>query len=280
MLGGATGLAVGMTLAVAGIVLAPQGGGAEVTTTTTVPDAATTKVWWHDPNETIVGTAAIVLESIDVQRDQAVLEYRVEPITSTAVFFAQFFLDEDYPRIAPESWVLETTNGDYRSSSDRIDSTRVRFDVDVGFSPDSVTGVRLERYRSGLPASFEVDLPLQVGAGAQLDDEVSVTIDLVSAQRSSVAVGVGIVRPTDSFLVTPGRFPGDPTTAGTFLVRALDPGWDLPTGRTPGPDTPDAWQLRWPDPTQPEWIRLQITGTRWLTVDADIPLDIRGMSRG
>jgi hypothetical protein len=262
------GFVVGGLLAAGGVALAPRGGGAAATTTTSVPDAATSKVWWHDPNETIVGTAAVVLERIAVDRDQAVLTYRVVPIGSTRR--NPFLTDQGHPPIAPEEWALVTTAGTFRGSSVSVHSERVAFDVGPGFSTASVTGVRIERHRVRVPYDFDLSLPPTRDAAGQIDDDTTVRVVSILAQRTNVLVGVGVQRPTDSFI------------AGErgYVVRGIGPRWGPPSGRTTSADTPDAWQLLFDGTELPDPLLLRVSGTRWVVRDETISFDIGGLRHG
>ena len=93
------------------------------TTTTTTP-IESTGPWWHDPHETLVGPAALILEALAVENGEALLTYRVEQITTNTSGFVME--SEAIPPAAPQDWELVTPSGVHAGSSTRASARQVR----------------------------------------------------------------------------------------------------------------------------------------------------------
>lgn len=258
------GIVVGGSLAAVGLALAPSGGssGSGDTTTTTPATAAST--WWHDPYETLVGTSALIVESLVVLEGEAIVTYRLEPITSGRI--GAYLVDAEHPPIAPERWALDTTRGRFESASPSQVAQQVRFDVPADLVTGDVTGLVLEQYRVGLPYVYEVELPLTNGATAELDEGTTVGIVSVLPQRNNVQIGVGVIARSDSF------------STDIFTIRGVGPQWEQPSFRTPSPPYNTARQLTLDEPTPPERVRLRVVGERWEIRTESVTINLGGIT--
>jgi hypothetical protein len=262
------GLVIGAAASFAGVALAPDGVTATTAATTTTA-AGTTSASWYASHETVVGSAVVILDGLTTEDTQAVLRYRV--LTLAPAPSGLIVLDDQGngpgAGVAPEQWILETTDGEYPGASSRAESTEVRFDVDDSFSLGKVTGVRITRFRMRVPYGYDVSLANVPGAAFAVDDGYGVTVDNLLAQSTSVIVDFGLSHPADLF-----------TSADPDPVRVigLGPRWASarPRGGSGGSE------LTRDGPDVPDSLRLRIVSAYWVTFDRVIDLDIGALSLG
>ena len=283
LLGVLAGLVSGAGLALAGILLAPDGAAEPVPTTTTLAAPPAGGPWWYDPNETVIGPGAIVLEGLRVDGDQALLLYRVEPISPAARGFGFGF---STPIVAPHEWTIETPRGLYPGRTRLTPSTQggfvqeeqqvrifeARFEVDEDFSVDEVTGITVDRYWMRIPYVYEIDMPATAGTSVRLDEDLEITIRRIGVQRDNVLVSFTVDHETEPFVSSQSPH---------FSIEGRGPGWRdrgsqfffggsfvfRPTATWEGIDLPDP-------------IPLRVTSGYWVSYDGPIALDTGGLRSG
>ena len=262
------GLVLGAGLALAGVTLAPDTAATIDSTTTVAASGERVGPTWHDEHETVVGSSVIVLESLTVDDAEVLLVYEVLTIAPRAGGIV--ILDETGAGpgvgVTPETWVIETADGEYEASGRNTDVHEVRFEVDDQFTLSDVTGIRLTRYRMRMPYSYTVEVPPETGHVITIDDGYTISVDSVIPQTTSLVLHLGLEHPHDLFLSS------DPDPV---RVTGVGPEWLSATPRLPsgvaltreGPDVPDPLLLR-------------VSSTYWITLDRPIDMNIGGLGLG
>lgn len=188
-----------------------------VTTTIAAPSAPTYQV---DPDETMIGSTAMVPTSLQVSGARVAIEYDlvlrapyggVDGLNTFIPGSGLTLVDvSELNHVWPTLWEIETTDGVFEGGAANPTVRVARFDVDEGFSPGEVIEVRIIEARtpvfSNVPFTLSNDSPRsQVAAG------VAVELLGISDQGASTIVQVEI----DA---------DDPMLASAF-VRGDGPGW-------------------------------------------------------
>jgi len=263
----APGLLLGAGLALTGVMIAPRALAPAVTTTTTTRPVRATAPWYHT-HETVIGSSVIVLDGLTVQDGTATLRYQVLTIAPRPSGIV--ILDQDGegpgPGVAPEGWVIETTDGEYRGTSRNTAAREVRFELDERFMLDKVTGIRITSYGMRVPYGYDLGLPSVVGTTIDLDDGYTLSIDRVVAQSTSVVFHLGFVKPVDEFTST------DPNPVS---VNGVGPEWTFANAMAFGGTALTRQGSEVPDP-----LMLRVRSAYWVLFDRTVPLDIGGLSLG
>ena len=142
----------------------------ETAQTTTTTSTTTIPVPHHvDPDEYIVGPAALVPVSFSHDGGEAALEYELhglapigglEPIASITGFglLTEVAAAEVDP-VYPATWTLTTADGDVPGATANPRSRVARFSVPDDFNPASIEGLRLDTYMVRVPVDQPVQLP-------------------------------------------------------------------------------------------------------------------------
>jgi hypothetical protein len=257
---GAGSMLLGVALADDGATRAP--GLASTTTTLTAPTAADGP-WWHDPHETLVGPAAVVLDTLTVDGDEALLTYRVEQITTASHGFV--LESEDIPPSAPQDWELVTPSGVYPGSSTRASARQVRFPINDAFALEAVSAIRVTRHWLRIPYQYDVEIEASVGAAAPLDEGVVLSVDAVLEQAETALLHIDVTHPASAFGATDGA---------DLWVLGSGPVWGPTHAKVGG-----GYSLTYFAPTLPRVVSLSIWASRWMPFDAVTDLDIGGLKR-
>jgi len=261
------GLIAGAALAFAGIALGPDQSPSADTTTTTVDETASTTPPWYRQHETLVGTSAILPDALTVEGGEAVLHYQVLTIAPrpTGIIVVDENGNGPGAGVGPESWVIETTDGEYPGESRNSDVHEARFEVDDRFDVNKVTGIRITRYRMRVPYGYDVELLPQTGAMVTLDDGYSMSIATLLPQSVSFIVHLDMEHPMDLFSTDPNP----------VRVNGAGPEWTTATPRLSG-----GVQLVREGPEVPDPLVLRISSAYWVTFDRTINVDIGGLNLG
>ncbi len=266
------GLAAGAALALFGTSLAgdgaaPQPGGTiPATTTTAAAIAPGDVVYWHAPGEIVLGPTVLVPRTFAITGGEATLAYDLVDI-APASFGINTFRDPDVPVAAPELWTLVTTSGPVPGRTAATRARTARFQLPSDFDPETVLGVRLDRYRVRLPLIHEIQLAVNDTSEVVLDEETSVALRFLLPQAHNTIVQFTITHPFDGFDTSSDGF------AGNFRyepqVRGVGPGWS-----NVGP-TETGIQLTYTGDELPDPMPLRITTHNWVKSPADHVIDLR-----
>lgn len=258
------GLLVGAGLALGGIALAPDGSTIPDITTTTAPAAGRAAPWYRH-HETIVGTSAILLDGITIEDGEAVLRYQVLTIAPKASGLE--IVDESGGGhgvgVAPEAWVLETSDGIYEGTSRNTEVHEARFAVDDRFLLSKVTALRITRFRMRVPYGYDVTIPTETGEVVTLDDGYTLSIDTILPQATSFIVHIGLEHPSDSFIAG----------SDVMVVTGIGPEWLTATQRQFG-----GVQLVREGPEVPDPLEVRVSTAYWVVFDRPVELDIGGLN--
>ena len=260
------GLLVGAGLAFTGIVVAPDGATATETTTTTEAVANRSTPPWYHPRETVVGSAAVVLDGLTVEDGEAVLRYRTFTLAPKPAGIV--VLDENGndagPGVVPEDWVIVTAAGDYPGTSRNTNVHEAHFTVDDQFSLGKVTGIRITRYRMRVPYGYDVEMSPTVGATITLDDALFMSVETVIAQSTSVIFHLAISRQPELFTSSDSNRLG---------IRGVGPEWTVSNSLVSG----SGLSLTRQGPDIPDPLVLRVSSSYWLAFDRTVDLDIGGL---
>ncbi|HLE39357.1 MAG TPA: hypothetical protein VJA44_06865 [Acidimicrobiia bacterium] len=258
----AVGLLTGAALAATGIVLAPNSPPEpDIAATTTVP--AVPQSWWVDPHETIVASSAVVPGELSLEDGEVVFRYDLVSIGPMMRGFV--FEDDHLIGVAPETWTLLTTDGEYPGTTSTITSFEARFPVEDGFLLESVTGIRLDGYRLRIPYTYHLEMPPTEGAQVELGDDRTLALVTLLPQATSVVVQLRFSQPDDPFS----------THSTDMTVTGVGAEWLRTTNLQIsgselfriGPDVPDPLVLR-------------VHSIYWIPYQAAIDIDLGGIDRG
>jgi hypothetical protein len=246
----------------------PQPGTAAPTTTvvtTTVP------VSYHvDPNERIVGPAALVPVSFSHSGSEAAFEYELhglapvaglEPIVTITGFGVVTEVDAiDVDPVYPATWTLTTADGEVEGTTANPRSRVARFPVADDFNPNTVEGLRLDTYMVRVPVDQPVRLP-RVGQ-VEVVPEVRMSVIQVVEQGGQTIVQVEVS--------------ADPSAnADEVTVEGDGPGWLSAVRETEGRPR---WNLRYDGVGLGDEIPLRLRGSVWMEFADPVDLDVRELS--
>ena len=216
------------------------------------------------PGETVIGPAVVIAKDLRLDGNQVVLEFELESLApvgdaATITDFLSFQATESIPpqdlaTVYLDGWVLETTAGDIPGTSANPAARTARFEVDSGFSLDTITSVRLASYALLVPIRSE--FVLDVGSDTAIVAP-GITARLLAVTEQAVTiVQVEVISERD--------FNYDNIT-----VLGAGPGWKSAVREAEGRPR---WNLTYESPTAPSPIPLEIAGSVWVSLDTDTPV--------
>lgn len=207
--------------------------------------------FYVDPDETALGTAVLVAESVSGGNGRIAVRYALHPITP---------VDPALPGDAvaaafPNGWALETTSGTSEGSVSFPNSRSVEFEVPAEATSDDVTALRVTSLMLPLP----IDEPFALGAdGGSVALAPGVRADLhrVLVQGEQTLVQVALS--------------GDPAFQTAELgVTGDGVGWLSAVSEAEGRPR---WTLRYDGSDLPDPIPLRARGIVWVALAVDIPV--------
>lgn len=241
--------------------------------TTTVPSdggaAGAAPAFQVDPTETMISSSALVPTSLQLSGTRLSIEYdlvtraphdRVDGVTTfiPGSGFTDVAVSE-LTHVWPTIWELETTDGVVEGGPVNANVTVARFDVDEGFSPADIVGVRIVEART--PISSTVPFTLSAAEpSAEVVPGITVELLGVSDQGSSTIVQLGIDAE-------------DPSVASAF-VRGHGPGWRSAVLEAEGRPRVN---LTYVDGELPDPIPLVAFIEEWVRVVGEFPVSLDGV---
>jgi hypothetical protein len=225
-----------------------------VPTTTTRPAPV-----WFEPQEIVLGPAAIVPESLRVLHSGVELAYRLEPITPAS----RGPEDAVETAVFPDWWTLLTDEGPIAGRS--MPWTReVLFEVPAGFTADRIRGVRLDSSWLLAPIRVPFRPGLEDRTRHEIAPGVTAEVALVQDQAGGALVVVDLAA-------------ADPFVADDLAVQGTGAGW---RPSTPNVSGTTRWSLLYLRGDLPDPIPMEITGAAWMPRTHSIPLDLGAILDG
>lgn len=262
-------LAAFLVAAAIGFLLGNRGATASTTPATSVPAASPTEspqATFVQFGETVIGPAVVIATDLRLEGEQVTLDFEVEslaPVGDAASVsrLLGFQGIEDIPpeelnTVYPDNWELVTPNGSITGSVANPTARTARFDVGPDFSLNSVIEVRLASYALLVPidSSFTLDLD---NDSAVVAPGISVRLLAVTEQALTIVQVEALSE--RSFNYQNLRISGD------------GPHWKSAVREAEGRPR---WNLTYDSPTAPSPIRLRISGSVWVSIEADAPIEI------
>ena len=251
------------------LVSSNSGSNETVATSTLIP--ATTEpptAYFIRADETVIGPAAVVITDLQLEGEQAVLEFELERLApvgdaASVTQLLSFQSVEEVPAAELETvflddWTLSTASGDVPGSVAAPSARSVRFHVGAGFSMDSVTGATLESYGLLVPVDTEIELDVDREA-ATVAPGVTARLLAVTEQATTI-VQVEVMSSRDF------NYDG-------LAVAGIGPGWKSAVREAEGRPR---WNLTYDSPAAPTPIALRVHGAVWITMESavDVALEI------
>jgi hypothetical protein len=273
----AGGLVLGAALAALGLWLAPDAEPVDTVaaTTTTTIGIETVSDYRIDPHETLLSSAVVIPESLFVEGGEAVLNYRVESLAPPSSGF--LVEGQDPTGVSPETWTIETLDGDFTGTAANFDTRTVRFPIDDNFLIGRVTGLRIDQYRIRAPYHYLVELPAEEGASITLDDGRVLSIARLIPQTTSLIVHLDFESPLDPF--------DDPPSSLNFGFANVDTGGVTITGAgaewiSNSVRQFEGFQLIRAGDEVPDPLVLRVSSNYSVAISGPVPVDIGGLPLG
>ena len=165
--------------------------------------------------------------------------------------------------VRPTRWTLLASETEFAAET-LPETTRVVFDVGVGFDPRAITGLRLDQYllRSPMRVDFRPEpddfTPHVIAPG------ITAALDLVQPQSSGTIVRVRLA----------ADLPGATSELG---AEGVGPGWVSASSNFGGGGL---WTLSFEGDELPDPIPLVVRGIVWIPLESGVTTSLQGVPRG
>lgn len=246
----------------------------EMSAPTTAAVTTTIPAPFHvDPDERIVGPAAIVPVSFSQSGNEAAFEYELhglaplgglEPIESIGATAGLGALLEvapaDVDPVFPATWTLITAEGEIPGTTATARSRVARFPIPDDFDPADVELLRLDAYMVRVPIAQPIELP-RAGQVEVLPGVVMSVIQVVEQAGQTIVqveVGTAFARNADG-----------------ITVEGEGPGWLSAVREAEGRPR---WILRYDGVDLAEEVPLRLRGSAWVEFIEPVEFDLGGLS--
>ncbi len=251
-------------VAFGGGVLVNSGAGNPESSTTLEPVAIPTTTLppsFVQPGETVIGPAVLIVDDLRIEGSEAILDFELQslaPVADAATItrFLGFQSTEQVPpteleTVYADDWVLVSNSAEIAGTSANPTARTARFDVGDGFSLATVEEIRLASYGLLIPIDKEFELTIG-NDSAVVAPGVTIRLLAVTEQaRTIVQVELLSERQFNNSAVG---------------ISGVGPGWKSAVREAEGRPR---WNLTYDSATAPEVIRLRVTGSVWVTIDAE-----------